>query len=88
MLTPSGYGEVPKVDDVSLVDGVFDGAFDGDREEDFVMGEGVVLSSSSLFRSTKSFLSRMMGRGEEKYGEGGEEHGEGDYLTRMDMINE
>ncbi|GJY98996.1 hypothetical protein Tco_1289354, partial [Tanacetum coccineum] len=51
---------VPKVDDVSLVDGVFDGAFGGDIEEDFVMGEGVVVSSSSLDRSTKSCLSGMM----------------------------
>ncbi|GKB04234.1 hypothetical protein Tco_0832377 [Tanacetum coccineum] len=32
---------VPKVDDVSLVDGVFYGAFGGDGEEDFVVGEGV-----------------------------------------------
>ncbi|GJZ25356.1 hypothetical protein Tco_0569609 [Tanacetum coccineum] len=32
---------VPKVDDVSLVDGVFDGAFGGDGEEDVVMGEGL-----------------------------------------------
>ncbi|GKE67937.1 hypothetical protein Tco_1522098 [Tanacetum coccineum] len=32
---------VPKVDDVSLVDGVFDGAFGGVGEMDFVMGEGV-----------------------------------------------
>nr|GEW89317.1 reverse transcriptase domain-containing protein [Tanacetum cinerariifolium] len=39
---------VLKVDDVSLVDGVFDGAFGGDGEEDFVMVEGVVVSSSSL----------------------------------------
>ncbi|GJY69136.1 transcription factor bHLH114 [Tanacetum coccineum] len=30
---------VPKVDDVSLVDGVFDGIFGGDGEEDVVMGE-------------------------------------------------
>ncbi|GJU64665.1 hypothetical protein Tco_1246500 [Tanacetum coccineum] len=29
---------VPKVDDVSLVDGVFDGAFGGEGEEDVVMG--------------------------------------------------
>ncbi|GJY18106.1 zinc finger, CCHC-type containing protein [Tanacetum coccineum] len=47
---------VPKVDDVSLVDGVFDGAFGRDREEDFVMGEGVVVSSSSLDMFTKSCL--------------------------------
>ncbi|GKC37468.1 hypothetical protein Tco_1049852, partial [Tanacetum coccineum] len=57
----------PKVDDVSLVDGVFDGAFDGD-------GGRILLWEK--------------GRGEEKCSEGGEEHGEGDYLTRMDMINE
>ncbi|GJR74309.1 retrovirus-related pol polyprotein from transposon TNT 1-94 [Tanacetum coccineum] len=63
---------VPKVDDVSLVDGVFDGAFGGDEEEDFVMGEGVVVSSSSLDRSTKSCLGGMMfwvwkGLGETKF---------------------
>nr|GEW39726.1 reverse transcriptase domain-containing protein [Tanacetum cinerariifolium] len=51
---------VPKVDDVSLVDGVFDGAFGGDGWEVFVMGEGMVVSSSSLERLTKSFLSEMM----------------------------
>ncbi|GJY31559.1 hypothetical protein Tco_0415054 [Tanacetum coccineum] len=33
---------VPKVDGVSLVDGVFDGAFGGDGEEDVVMREGVM----------------------------------------------
>ncbi|GKC14199.1 hypothetical protein Tco_1010981 [Tanacetum coccineum] len=49
-----------KVDDVSLVDGVFDGAFGGDGEEDFVMGEGVVVSSSSLEMLTKSCLGGMM----------------------------
>ncbi|GKC03660.1 hypothetical protein Tco_0995270, partial [Tanacetum coccineum] len=32
---------VPKVDDVSLVDGVFDGAFGGDGDEDFVIGKGL-----------------------------------------------
>ncbi|GKD88606.1 hypothetical protein Tco_1364113, partial [Tanacetum coccineum] len=51
---------VLKVDDVSLVDGVFDGAFGGDEEGDFVIGEGVVMSSSSLERSTKSCLGRVM----------------------------
>nr|GEY02270.1 hypothetical protein [Tanacetum cinerariifolium] len=51
---------VPKVDDVSLVDGVFDGAFGGDGEKDFVMGEGVVVESSSLEMLTKSCLGRMM----------------------------
>nr|GEY88050.1 hypothetical protein [Tanacetum cinerariifolium] len=56
------YHEVctAKVDDVSLVDGVFNGAFGGDGEEDFVMGEGVVVSSSSLVRSTKSCQGGMM----------------------------
>ncbi|GJV87054.1 hypothetical protein Tco_1530992 [Tanacetum coccineum] len=38
---------VPKVDDVSLVDGVFDGAFGRDGDEVLVTGEGVVVSSSS-----------------------------------------
>ncbi|GKA10649.1 hypothetical protein Tco_0690082, partial [Tanacetum coccineum] len=51
---------VPKVDDVSLVDGVFDGAFGGDGEEDFVMGEGLVVASSSLEMLTKSCLGGMM----------------------------
>nr|GEX08337.1 hypothetical protein [Tanacetum cinerariifolium] len=30
---------VPKVDEVSLVEGVFDGALGGDGDEDFVKGE-------------------------------------------------
>ncbi|GKE03082.1 hypothetical protein Tco_1391065, partial [Tanacetum coccineum] len=51
---------VPKVDDVSLVDRAFDGAFGGDGEEDFVMGEGVVVSSSSLDMFTKSCLGGMI----------------------------
>nr|GEV69854.1 Gag-Pol polyprotein [Tanacetum cinerariifolium] len=51
---------VPKVDDVSLVNRVFDGAFGGDGEEDFVMGEGAVVSSSLLDRSTKSCLDGMI----------------------------
>ncbi|GKD41878.1 hypothetical protein Tco_1266523, partial [Tanacetum coccineum] len=51
---------VPKVDDVSMVDGVFDGAFSRDGEEDFVMGEGVVVSFSSLDMFTKSCLGGMI----------------------------
>ncbi|GJU54697.1 hypothetical protein Tco_1228411 [Tanacetum coccineum] len=51
---------VPKVDDVYLVDGVFDGVFGGDGDEDFVIGEGVVVSSSSLVKSINSFLGGMM----------------------------
>ncbi|GJX99745.1 hypothetical protein Tco_0356764 [Tanacetum coccineum] len=38
----------------------FDGAFSGDGEEDVVMGEGVVMASSSLEMVTKSFLGEMM----------------------------
>nr|GEX74050.1 hypothetical protein [Tanacetum cinerariifolium] len=49
-----------KVDDVSLVDEVFDGAIGGYGEEDFVMEEGVVVLSSSLVRSTRSCLGGMM----------------------------
>ncbi|GJT09320.1 hypothetical protein Tco_0856362 [Tanacetum coccineum] len=51
---------VPKVDDVSLVGGVFEGAFGGDGDEDFVVGEGMVVLSSSLVRPTKSCLGEMM----------------------------
>ncbi|GKD79234.1 hypothetical protein Tco_1341855, partial [Tanacetum coccineum] len=32
---------VPRVEDVPLVDGVLDGAFDGQGDEDFAMGEGL-----------------------------------------------
>nr|GEX97040.1 retrovirus-related Pol polyprotein from transposon TNT 1-94 [Tanacetum cinerariifolium] len=53
---------VLKVDDVSFVDGVFDGAFGKDGDEGFIIGEGVVVSSSSLVKSTKSYLGRMMVR--------------------------
>ncbi|GKD38775.1 hypothetical protein Tco_1258982 [Tanacetum coccineum] len=45
---------------VSLEEGVFDGVFGGDGEEDLVIGEGVVVSSSSLDRSTKSCLGGIM----------------------------
>ncbi|GKB02412.1 hypothetical protein Tco_0830501, partial [Tanacetum coccineum] len=51
---------VPKVEEVSLVDGVFDGAFGGDGDDDFVIGECVVVSSSSFVKSTKSCLGGMM----------------------------
>ncbi|GJZ32794.1 hypothetical protein Tco_0578230 [Tanacetum coccineum] len=51
---------VPKVEDVSLVNGVFDGAFGGDGEKDVVIGKGVVVASSSLEILTKSCLGRMM----------------------------
>ncbi|GJX12082.1 hypothetical protein Tco_0201941, partial [Tanacetum coccineum] len=51
---------VPKVDDVSLVDGFFYSAFGGDGDENFVIGEGVFVSSSSWVKSTKSFLGGIM----------------------------
>ncbi|GJZ87824.1 putative nucleotidyltransferase, ribonuclease H [Tanacetum coccineum] len=53
---------VLKVDDVSLVNGVFDGVFSGDEEEDIVIGEGMIVASSSLEMLTKSFLGGMMVR--------------------------
>ncbi|GJX75322.1 hypothetical protein Tco_0313917 [Tanacetum coccineum] len=62
---------------VILEVGVFVGAFDGDGEEDFVMGEGVVVSSSSLERSTKSCLSGIMKRNKEDDCED-DKDGEGD----------
>ncbi|GJS96991.1 hypothetical protein Tco_0803959 [Tanacetum coccineum] len=51
---------VPKEDDVSLVDGVYNGAFGGDGEEDVVIGEGMVVASSLLEMLTKSCLGGMM----------------------------
>ncbi|GKB83734.1 hypothetical protein Tco_0950629 [Tanacetum coccineum] len=51
---------VPKVEDVFLVDGVFDGAFGGEGDEDFIIGEGVAMPSSLLVRSTKSCLGGIM----------------------------
>ncbi|GJR88187.1 hypothetical protein Tco_0212198 [Tanacetum coccineum] len=68
------------INDVSLVDGVFNGAFSGDREEDFVLEEGV--------RRRLEWKPWRYGGGEEKCGEDNEEHGEGDYLTRMNGIKE
>ncbi|GJV22587.1 retrovirus-related pol polyprotein from transposon TNT 1-94 [Tanacetum coccineum] len=72
---------VPKGDDVSLVDRVFYGAFDGDGKENFVMGEGVVVSSSSLDMFTKSCLGGMMWKkSEEDDCEDGEDGEDEDYL--------
>nr|GEW55384.1 hypothetical protein [Tanacetum cinerariifolium] len=51
---------VPKVDNVSLVDELFNGAFGKDVEEDFAIGEGVIVSSSSLDMFTKSYLGGMI----------------------------
>nr|GEU98532.1 ribonuclease H-like domain-containing protein [Tanacetum cinerariifolium] len=51
---------VPKVDDVSLVDRVFDDAFGGEGEEDVVIEEGVVVTSSSLEMLTNSCLGEIM----------------------------
>ncbi|GJQ96976.1 hypothetical protein Tco_0008115 [Tanacetum coccineum] len=51
---------VPKIDDVSLVDGVFNGAFGGEGEKDVVMGEGVVVTSSSLEMLRNSCLGGIM----------------------------
>nr|GEY77938.1 hypothetical protein [Tanacetum cinerariifolium] len=51
---------VHKVKDVSLVDGIFDGAFGREGDEDFVIGEGVVVPSFSLVRFTKSCLGAIM----------------------------
>ncbi|GKA79981.1 hypothetical protein Tco_0786577 [Tanacetum coccineum] len=44
---------VPKVNDVSLVDGVFEGAFGVNGDEDFVMGKGGGLSRSHGSRRKK-----------------------------------
>ncbi|GKD84601.1 hypothetical protein Tco_1355755 [Tanacetum coccineum] len=53
-----------EVDDVSLVDGVFDGAFGGDGDEDFVMGEGFkrggLCGSHGSKREMKKMIVKMM----------------------------
>ncbi|GKA24568.1 hypothetical protein Tco_0710601 [Tanacetum coccineum] len=58
-------GVLSWLDEVSLVDGVFDGAFGGVRDEEVVVGEGVVRFSSSFVRSTNSCfrekLTKRMG---------------------------
>nr|GEV96648.1 reverse transcriptase domain-containing protein [Tanacetum cinerariifolium] len=56
---------VPKADDVSLVDGVFDGSFGGEGEKDVVMGEGVAVISSSLEMLTISCLYELVYEDEE-----------------------
>ncbi|GKF13701.1 hypothetical protein Tco_0055163 [Tanacetum coccineum] len=50
-----GCGEVGLIKD-----GVFDGAFGGVRVEEVVVGEGVVVTSSSLEMLTNSCLGRIM----------------------------
>ncbi|GJZ16633.1 hypothetical protein Tco_0552756 [Tanacetum coccineum] len=47
---------VPKVEDVPLVDGFLEGTFGGEGDGDFSMGEGVLVSSYSLVKSTKSYV--------------------------------
>ncbi|GJW63156.1 hypothetical protein Tco_0115040 [Tanacetum coccineum] len=47
---------VPKVEEVPLVDGVLEDAFGGKCDEDFVVGEDVLVSSSSLVKYTKSYV--------------------------------
>ncbi|GJY84018.1 hypothetical protein Tco_0497394 [Tanacetum coccineum] len=44
MSSRKGFRVFPNVEEVSLVDGVFDGAFDGDGYEDVVIGEGVEMA--------------------------------------------
>ncbi|GJU80076.1 putative reverse transcriptase domain-containing protein [Tanacetum coccineum] len=51
------------LDEVSLVDGVFDGAFGGVRDEEVVIREDVVRFSSSFMRSTKSCFRGLMDPG-------------------------
>ncbi|GJW77623.1 retrovirus-related pol polyprotein from transposon TNT 1-94 [Tanacetum coccineum] len=48
------------LDDVRLVDGVLDGAFEGVGDEEVVVGEGVVVTSSSLEMLTNSYLEGIM----------------------------
>ncbi|GKD35662.1 hypothetical protein Tco_1251171, partial [Tanacetum coccineum] len=72
---------VPKVDDVSLVDGIFDGAFGGDKDDDFVIGE---LVDWMMRLGWKPWKKR---KNEENYGEDDEENEGDDYLIKMRWIN-
>nr|GEX91074.1 hypothetical protein [Tanacetum cinerariifolium] len=62
---------VPKVDDVSLVDRLFDGAFGGDEDEDFVIREGIerggLGGSHKGRRGMKRVMMQMMKRIRETY---------------------
>ncbi|GKA08916.1 hypothetical protein Tco_0688247 [Tanacetum coccineum] len=70
---------VPKVDDVSLVDGVFDGAFGGDGDEDFFIGEGL---------DEEAWVEAIEKEGiEEEDNEDDEENEGDDYLIKMRWIN-
>ncbi|GJZ43017.1 hypothetical protein Tco_0590272 [Tanacetum coccineum] len=53
-------GVLSWLDEVSLVDGVFHGAFGEVGDEEVVVGEGVVRFSSSFVRSTKICFGGMM----------------------------
>ncbi|GJY67198.1 hypothetical protein Tco_0469436 [Tanacetum coccineum] len=70
---------VHKVDDVSLVDGVFDGAFGGDEDYDFVIGEGVIRRFG--------WKPWKLKNNKEKYGEDDEENDECDYLINVRVTN-
>ncbi|GJW89607.1 hypothetical protein Tco_0167160 [Tanacetum coccineum] len=76
---------VPKVEDVSLVDGVFDGAFGGDGDEDFSIGEGFDLLSGLDDEACVEAME--VEEEEEKCGEDDEENEEDDYLIKMRWMN-
>ncbi|GJR59550.1 hypothetical protein Tco_1501712 [Tanacetum coccineum] len=61
-VTGGGFGEdvFYWLDEVLLVDVVFDGAFGGVEDEEVVVGEGVVVTSSSLEMLTNSCLGGIM----------------------------
>ncbi|GJY83927.1 hypothetical protein Tco_0497303 [Tanacetum coccineum] len=71
---------IPKVEDVSLVDGVFDGALGGDGNEDFAIGEGG-LDDEAWVEAIEEQEE------EEKEDKDDEENGEDDYLIMMRWIN-
>nr|GEW41533.1 hypothetical protein [Tanacetum cinerariifolium] len=70
---------VPKVDDVSLVDGIFNGAFVRDGDEYFVIREG--LEDEAWVEAMKKECI------EEEEDEYGEENEGDDYLIKMRWIN-
>ncbi|GJX27118.1 hypothetical protein Tco_0233414 [Tanacetum coccineum] len=66
---------LPKVDDVSLIDGVFDGVFGGEGNEYFIIGEG--LEEYALVEAMEK----------EGIKEDDEENEGDDYLIKMRWIN-
>ncbi|GJR75056.1 hypothetical protein Tco_0087421 [Tanacetum coccineum] len=72
---------VPKVKDVSLVDGVFDGALGGDGDEDFAIGEGGLYDEAWVKAMEEE-------EEEENYDKDDEQNEKDGYLIKMRMMDD